>query len=60
MIGSAQQKFGTVYVYDEKGHTIFTKPGTLVGFTTTTVTIKSPAGSSLYTYDEKGHLLYTK
>jgi hypothetical protein len=60
MIGSAQQKHGTVYVYDEKGHTLFTKSGTLIGFTSTTVTIQSTSGSTLYTYDEKGHTLYTK
>lgn len=60
MIASAKQNGGTVYVYDEKGHTLFTKSGTLMGFTSSSVTIKSSSSSSLYTYDEKGHILFTK
>lgn len=60
MIASAQQKGTTVYVYDEKGHTLFTKMGKLLGFTSTTVTVQSNSGTTQYTYDEKGHTLYTK
>lgn len=60
MIASAKQNGSTVYVYDEKGHTLFTKSGTLMGFTSSSVTIKSSSSSSLYTYDEKGHILFTK
>lgn len=60
MIGSAKQNGSTVYVYDEKGNLLFTKSGTLVGFTSTTVTTKISHSSTLYTYDEKGNLSYTK
>ncbi len=60
MIASAKQNGNVVYVYDEKGHTLFTKVGTLVGFTGTSVTIKSSSSSTLYTYDEKGHTLFTR
>lgn len=60
MIASAKQNGSSVYVYDEKGHILFTKTGTLMGFTSTSVTIKSSSGSTLYTYDEKGHILFTK
>lgn len=60
MIGSAKQSGSTVYVYDEKGHTLFTKSGKLLGFTSSTVTVQSSSSSTQYTYDDKGHTLYTK
>ncbi len=58
MIGSAQQKGSTVYVYDERGYTICTKFGELVGFTASTFTVRN--GSTLYTYNEKGMTQFTK
>lgn len=59
MIGSAMQKDSYIYVYDERGNTLYTKPGdALVGYTGSTVTIR--IGSYLYTYDERGNTQYTK
>lgn len=58
MIASAKQSGNSVYVYNEKGNHLFTKSGTLVGFTSSTVTIQN--GSALYTYDERGNHLFTK
>ncbi len=52
-IGSAVQKGSTVYVYDERGRTLFTKSGGtkptdgLQGFTGLTVSIR--IGSTMYT-----------
>lgn len=60
MIASAKQSGSTVYVYDENGHTLFTRSGTLIGFTGSSVTIKSPSSDTQYTYDEKGHTLYAR
>ena len=63
-VGSAIEKRGFVYVYDEKGRSLFTKQtGTqpndgLKGYTATTVSIRR--GSFLYTYDEKGRQLSSK
>lgn len=58
MIASAKQSGNSVYVYNERGNLLFTRSGTLVGFTSSTVTIQS--GSALYTYDERGNLMFTK
>lgn len=58
MIGSAQQKGSTVYVYNERGNLLFTKNGELQGFTATTVTIRS--GHTLYTYNDRGNLNFSK
>jgi hypothetical protein len=60
MIASAIQRGTTVYVYDEKGYTLFTKTGKLMGFTSTTVTIQSDSGTTQYVYDEKGYTLFTR
>ena len=57
-IGSALQKSYGVHVYDEKGKPMFTKSGTLVGYTSTTVSVKK--GTDIYTYNEKGVNVYTK
>jgi len=62
-IGNAVERGFTVYVYDEKGHLIFTQPkgnsasDGLKGYTTSTVNIKR--GFTVYTYDTKGRLIYT-
>lgn len=58
MIGSAQQKGSTVYVYDEKGLVLFSKSGELQGFTGATVVIR--IGSTLYTYNDRGHVSFSK
>lgn len=50
-IGTAIQNGGFVRVYDEKGRPIYSKPGELYGFTSTTVSIK--VGSFIHIYDAK-------
>ena len=57
-IGSAAQKGSTVWVYDEKGATLFTKSGELKGWTSSTVTIKQ--GGTLWTYGADGSTKFTK
>lgn len=63
-IGTAVQRGGSVYVYDERGRLLYTRAaGTgsgdgLQGFTSSTVTIRR--GGSIYVYDERGRLLYTR
>ena len=58
-IGNAVQRGRVVYVYDEKGHDLFTQSagnGTedgLKGYTSGTVNIRR--GGFIYTYNEKGH-----
>ena len=39
-IGSAMERGSAVYVYDEKGHLLFSKPGKLIGYTASTVSIQ--------------------
>lgn len=57
-IGSAVQKGKTIYVYNEKGHVMFGKPGDkLVGYTATTVSIQR--GNTVYVYNEKGHAKFS-
>jgi len=52
-IGTAAQKsVNTVEVYDEDGRYKFRLEGTLMGFTSSTVTVKK--GSSNETYDNEG------
>jgi hypothetical protein len=63
-IGSAIERGSTIYVYDERGRTLFTKSkgsrptDGLQGYTGSTVSVRS--GSTVYTYDEKGRTLNTK
>ena len=63
-IGSAIERGSQVFVYDERGQMLFSKPrgsesnDGLVGFTGSAVTIR--AGSVAYTYGEHGQVLYTK
>ena len=63
VIGNAVQRGSVVYVYDEKGRQLFSKPaGTgkddgLKGYTGSTVNIRR--GSVIYTYNEKGQQTYT-
>ena len=56
MIATAIQHSPTlVYAYDEKGNYKFSVPGILVGFTSSTVTVKpSPDSNQVKVYDDKG------
>lgn len=58
MIGYAEQKGSMVYVYNENGSTIWTRGGTLVGFTSTTVAIKQ--GGCTYICGERGETKYIR
>lgn len=60
MIASAKQEGSTVRVYNEKGSMLFSKTGILVGFTSSTVSVKDTSGSTVRTYNEKGSLLFSK
>ncbi|BEG57564.1 hypothetical protein NHP21005_12520 [Helicobacter sp. NHP21005] len=61
-IASAQVKGSTLFVYDEKNHTLFTKvmgkSDQLMGYTSGAVTVKMH--NTIYTYDEKGHTISTR
>lgn len=63
-IGSAMERGSIVYVYDERGRLLYTRPaGTnredgLQGFTSSTVTIRR--GRSIYVYDDRGRLVYVR
>jgi hypothetical protein len=60
-IGSAVQRGGWVYVYDEKGRKLTSidagskKDDGLKGYTSATVSVRR--GDWIYTYDEKGRRL---
>lgn len=56
-IGTAVQKGETVYVYNERGTQIFTRGGQLVGFTSSTVSVK--IGSSIHVYNANGTQIST-
>lgn len=60
-IGHAEVRGTNVYVFDEKGKQLYfksmTRNGSLVGFTSTTVSIKIGPNTNLY--DEKGRLIKT-
>lgn len=59
MIGTVLKKSSTIYVYDEKGHTLCTKSGgEIMGYTGTSFSVKK--GNTVYIYDEKGRTLSTK
>lgn len=58
LIATAKQDSSQVRVYDEKGNFLFSKSGELVGYTSTTVTIKD--GSQNRTYDNKGNFKFSK
>ena len=63
-IASAIERGSLICVYDERGHTLFSKArgsgakDGLLGFTGSTVTVRF--GSIIYTYDEKGMTIYAK
>ena len=58
MIALAKQDGSSVVVYDENGNTMFYRLGELVGFTSTTVSIKS--GSYITVYDEHGNTKFVR
>jgi len=51
-ISLARQQGSIVIVYDDRNCQIFTKPGTLQGYTGGSVTVKQ--GNLLITYNDKG------
>lgn len=62
-IGNAVQRGGFVYVYNEKGHQLFTQSAGrgpndgLKGYTSGTVNIQR--GGFIYTFNEKGQQIST-
>ncbi len=52
MITVAVQKGSYVYVYGEGNKHLFSREGTLYGFTSTTVSVRR--GNTIFTYDNKG------
>ena len=58
MISSAVQKGGSVYVYGPSGNILFIKNGTLMGFTSTSLTVK--VGTIVYVYNDKGAVMFTR
>lgn len=58
MISTATQNGSRVEVYDERGALMFTKGGTLVGYTSTTVSIQN--AGRVEVYDERGNLKFTR
>ena len=58
MIGLAKQQGMSVYVYNENGSFMFSKVGTLVGFTSNTVTVQY--GNITYVYGERGEFKFSK
>jgi len=57
-IGTATEKAGLVNVFDEKGNFLFTKTGSLKGYTGSTVSVEK--GGLVHTYDEKGTFKFSK
>ena len=63
-IGSAIERGSLICVYDQHGHTLFSKArgsgpkDGLLGFTSSTVTVRF--GSIIYTYGERGETLFAK
>ena len=63
-IGSAIERGSQVFVYNEAGQMLYSKPkgsgpeDGLLGFTGSTVTVR--AGSVIITYGEHGQIIYTK
>lgn len=58
MIGHAEQKGSNVYVYNQNGGFLWNRIGTLVGYTSNTVTIKH--GSTTYVCGERGEVKFTR
>jgi hypothetical protein len=61
MIALAIIKNGSLYVYNEKNHQLFTRPAsglTLLGFTASNVSVASK--TTAYIYDEKGRQISSR
>lgn len=58
MIALAKQDGPCVMVYDENGSFMFSRSGELVGFTSTTVSIKN--GGCITVYDEHGNFKFSR
>lgn len=58
MIATAIQKGNTVYVYGTSGNILFTRNGILLGFTSSSVSIK--VGGATYVYNDKGSIMFTR
>lgn len=56
MITTAIQRGNSVYVY-EKSRILFTRIGELIGFTSSTVSIKR--NRTIYVYNERGGIIST-
>lgn len=54
-IGSAIQRGNTVYVYDENNRQIWVKQGTLIGYTSNTLSVKVGDANTVSVYNDKGH-----
>lgn len=57
-IAFCRQNGSQVYVYNEKNALLFTKIGTLVGYTSATVSVKR--GMRTYVYDALGSLKFSR
>lgn len=57
-IAFCRQNGSQVYVYNEKNTLLFTKIGTLVGYTSATVSVKR--GMRTYVYDARGSLKFSR
>lgn len=55
MIEVAIQRGPAVYIYGGGNRLLFTKNGTLAGYTSSTVTVKQ--GCTLFTYNDKGIMI---
>ena len=58
MIGYAEQRGTTIYVYNSNGVLMWTNWGELQSYTTSTVVIRR--GTITYVYGERGELKFTR
>lgn len=58
MIGLAKQQGSQVYVYNQNGSLMWTRSGTLQGFTSSTVAVQQ--GATTYVYGEDGSIKFTR
>lgn len=58
MIGYAEQKGSEVYAFSETGGYKWCKSGILMGYTSSTVTIKK--GHAIFTFDEQGEVKFIR
>lgn len=58
MIAYAEQVGSNVYVCNTNGGIMWTRTGTLIGYTSNTVTIKQ--GSVTYVYGERNEIKFTR